>query len=125
MSESIDLSEPERFIPSDLRPLNVTFESRKSRRKNNKAVGMYKNAHKPTAAGSVENVVTNKSIRVSNDFKRAHGLSMRLDIGKGPPRVSSRSYDGLPEEKKSFPSLKERLGIQRDLELTIDIDEPQ
>ena len=32
---------------------------------------------------------------------------------------------GLPRDKKSFPSLKERLEIQRDRELYIDTDDPQ
>ena len=50
---------------------------------------------------------------------------MRLDDGEGPSRVLSRLNDGLPKDKKSFPSLKERLEIQRDRELNIDTDDPQ
>ena len=33
--------------------------------------------------------------------------------------------DGLPKDKKSFPSLNERLEIQKDRELNIDTDDPQ
>ena len=50
---------------------------------------------------------------------------MRLDDGQGPSRVLSRLNGGLPKDKKSFPSLKERLEIQRDWELNIDTDDPQ
>ena len=46
-------------------------------------------------------------MRLSNDFIPSHRLSMRLDDGQGPSRVSSRLNDGLPKNKKSFPSLKE------------------
>ena len=109
MSDSIDLFEPEGFIPNDLRSPNVTFKPRKARRINKKAVEVYKNAHKRTTAKSVENVVTNKSMRLSNDFNPSHRLSMRLDGGQGPSRVSSRLSDGLSKDKKSFPSLRERL----------------
>ena len=50
---------------------------------------------------------------------------MRVDDGQGPSRVLSRLNDGLPKDKKSFPSLKEILEIQRDRELHIDTDDPQ
>jgi len=50
---------------------------------------------------------------------------MRLDDGKGPSHVSSRFNDGLPKDKKSFPSLNDRLEIQSDRELNIDTDDPQ
>ena len=50
---------------------------------------------------------------------------MRLDDGQGPSRVLSRLNDGLPKDKKSFPSLKERLEIQRERELNVDTDDPQ
>ena len=50
---------------------------------------------------------------------------MRLDDGQAPSRVLSRSNDGLPKDKKFFPSLKEGLEIQRDRELNIDTDDPQ
>ena len=64
-------------------------------------------------------------MRLGNDFKPSHRLSMRLDDGQGPSRVLSRLNDGLPKDKKSFPSLKERLKIQRDRELNINTDDPQ
>ena len=38
MSESIDLFEPEGFIPNVLRPPNVTFKPRKARRINKTAI---------------------------------------------------------------------------------------
>ena len=66
-----------------------------------------------------------KSMRSGNDFNPSHRLSMRLDDGQGPSRVLSCLNDGLPKDKKSFPSLKERLGIQRDRELNIDTEDPQ
>ena len=50
---------------------------------------------------------------------------MRLDDGQGPSRVLSPLNDGLPKDKKSFPSLKERLEIQRERELNVDTDDPQ
>ena len=50
---------------------------------------------------------------------------MRLDDGQGPSRVLSRLDDGLPKDKGSFPSLKERLDIQRNRELNVDTDDPQ
>ena len=50
---------------------------------------------------------------------------MRLDDGQGPSHVLSRLNDGLPKDKKSFPSLKERLEIERDRELSIDTVDPQ
>ena len=64
-------------------------------------------------------------MRLGNDFNPSHRLSMRLDDGQGPSRVLSRLNDGLPKDKKSFPSLKGRLEIQRDRELNIDTDDPQ
>ena len=39
--------------------------------------------------------------------------------------VFSRLNDGLPKDKKVFPSLKERLEVQRERELNIDNDDPQ
>ena len=98
MSHLIDLFESEGFIPNDLRPPNLTFKSRKARRIN-KNVELYKNAHKRTAACSAEKVVTNKSMRLCKDFNPSHRLSMRLDDGKRPARVSSRLNDGLPNNK--------------------------
>ena len=64
-------------------------------------------------------------MRFGNDPKPSHRLSMRLDYGQGPSRVLSRLNDGLPKDKKSFPSHKERMEIQRDRELNIDTDDPQ
>ena len=50
---------------------------------------------------------------------------MGLDDGQGPSSVSSTLNDGLPKNKNSIPSLKERVEIQRDQELNIDTDDPQ
>ena len=125
MSDSIELFEPEGFIPNDLRPPNVTFKPRKARRINKKAVAIYQNSNKRVATEPVENISAKKSMRLGNDPKPSHRLSMRLDDGQGPSRVSSRLNDGLPKDKKSFPSLKERLEIQRERELNIDNEDPQ
>ena len=125
MSDSIELFEPEGVIPSDLRPPNVTFKPRKARRINKKAVSNYQNANKRVATESIENISAKKSMRLGNDPKPSHRLSMRLDDGQGPSRVLSRLDDGLPKDKKSFPNLKERLEIQRERELNIDNDDPQ
>ena len=56
MSDSLELFEPEGFIPSDLRPPNITFKPRKARRINKKAVAIYHNANKRVATESVEHV---------------------------------------------------------------------
>ena len=125
MSDSIELFEPEGFIPSDLRPPNVTFKPRKARRINKKAVSIYQNANKRVATESIENITAKKSKRLSNDFNPSHRLSMRLDDGQGPSLVSSRLDDGLPTDKHSFPNLKERLEIQKERELNVDTDNPQ
>ena len=125
MSDSIELFEPEGFIPSDLRPPNVTFKPRKARRINKKAVSIYQIANKRVATKSIENISAKKSMRLGNDPKPSHRLSMRLDDGQGPSRVLSRLDDDLPKDKISFPSLKERLEIQRERELNIDNDDPQ
>ena len=125
MSDSIELFEHEGFIPSDLRPPNVTFKPRRARRINKRAVAIYQNANKRVATESIENLSAKKSMRLGNNRKPSHRLSMRLDDGQGPSRVSSRLNDGLPKDKKSFPSLKERLEIQRERELNIDNDDPQ
>ena len=125
MSDSLELFEPEGFIPSDLRPPNITFKPRKARRINKKAVAIYQNANKRVATEPIDNISAKKSMRLGNDFNPSHRLSMRLDDGQGPSRVSSRLNDGLPKDKKSFPSLKERLEIQRERELNIDTDDPQ
>ena len=73
---------------------------------------------------TVENVNAIKSMRLSNGFNPSHRLSMRLDDGKGPSRVSWLN-DGLPTDKKSFPSFEERLELQRERERNVDIDDPQ
>ena len=125
MSDSIELFEPEGFIPNDLRPPKVTFKPKKARRINKEAVAIYQSSNKRVAAESVENVSVKKLMRLGNDFNPCHRLSMRLDDGQGPSRVLSRLNDGLPKDKKSFPSLRERLEIQRDRELNIDTDDPQ
>ena len=125
MSDSFELIEPEGFIPSDLRPPNVTFKPRKARQINKKAVAIYQSSNKRVATESVENVSAKKSMRLGKDFKPSHRLSMRLDDGQGSSRVLSRLNDGLPKDKKSFPSLKERLEIQRDWALNIDTNDPQ
>ena len=117
--------EHEGFIPNDLRPPNVTFKPRKASKINKKAVAMYQSSNKRFATESVENVSAKKSMKLGNDFNPSHQLPMRLDDGQRPSRVLSRLNDGLPKDKKSFPSLKERLEIRRDWELNIDTDDPQ
>ena len=64
-------------------------------------------------------------MRLGKDFNPSHRLSMKLDDEQGPSRVLSRLNDGLPKDKKQFPSLKERLEIQRDRELNIDAGDPE
>ena len=125
MSDSIELFEPEGFIPNDLRPTNVTFKPRKARRINKKVVAIYQSSNKRSATESVENVSAKKSMRLGNDFNPSHRLSMRLDDGQGPSRVLSCLNDGLLKDKKSFPILKRRLEVQRDRELNIDTGDPQ
>ena len=125
MSDSIELLEPQVFIPSDLRPPNVTFKPRKAKRVNKKAVAIYQNSNKRFATELVENVSAIKSMRLGNDFNPSHRLSMRLDDGQGPSRVSSRLDDGLPTDKHSLPNLKERLEIQKEREINVDTDNHQ
>ena len=125
MSDFIELFEPKGFIPNDLRPPNITFKPRKARRINKKAVAKYQSSNKRLATESVENVSAKKSMRLGNDFNPSHRLSMRLDDGQEHSSVLSRLDDGLPKDKKPFPSLKGRLEIQRDRELNIDTDDPQ
>ena len=50
-------------------------------------------------------------MRFSNDFNPAHRLSIALDDGKEPSRVSSRLNYGLPTNKKLFSTLKDRLEL--------------
>ena len=125
MSDSIELFEPEGFVPSDLRPPTVTFKPRKARRINKIAVAKYQSSNKRFATESVEKVSAKKSMRLGNDVNPSHRLSMRLDDGQGPSRVSSRLDDGLPTDKHSSPNLKERLEIQKERELNVDTDNPQ
>ena len=89
MSDSIVLSEPEGFFPSDLRPLNVTFKPKTARRINKKPVAIYQSSNTRFATESVENVCAKKSMRLGNDFNPSHRLSMRLDDRQGPSHVSS------------------------------------
>ena len=79
MSDSIELFEPEGFIPNDLRPPNVTFKPRKARGINKTAVAVYQISNKRVATESVENVSAKMSMILSNDFNPSHRLSMRLD----------------------------------------------
>ena len=125
MSDSIELFEPEGFIPSDLRPPNVTFTPKKAKRSNKKAVAIYQSSNKRVETESVENLSAKKSMRLGNDLNPSHRLSIGLDDGQGQSRVLSRLNDGLPKDKKSFRSLKERLEIQRDREINIDTDDSQ
>ena len=113
MSDSNDLFEPEGFIPNDLRPTNITFKPRKARRYNKKAVSVYQNAKKLVATESVDHKSAEKSMRFSSEFNPSHRLSLKLDDGQGPSRVSSGLNDGLPTDKQSFPNLKEGLKIQK------------
>ena len=111
MSESIEIFEPEGFIPIDLKPPNISFKPRKAKRINKKAVAIYQSSNKRLTSESVENVSAKKSIKLGNDFNPSHSLSMRLDDGHGPSRVLSRLNDGLPKYEIPFPSLKERSEI--------------
>ena len=106
MYDSIELFEPEGFIPNDLRTPNVTFKPRKARRIIKKAVSIYQNANKRVATESIENISAKKSMRLGNDPKPSHRLSMRLDDGQGPSRVLSRLDDGLPKDKNPFQASK-------------------
>ena len=60
MSDSLELFEPEGFIPSDLKPPNITFKPRKARRINKKAVAIYQNANKRVATEPIENITAKK-----------------------------------------------------------------
>ena len=110
MSDSIELFEPEGFIPSDLRPPNVTFKPRKARRINKKAVSIYQKANKRVATESIENISAKKSMRLGNDPKPSHRLSMRLDHGQGPSHVLSRLNDGLPKDEKILSKPQREIG---------------
>ena len=111
MSDFIELFEPQGFIPNHLRPPNITLKPRKAKRINKEAVAVYQSAKKRLATESVETVSANRTIRLSKEFNPSHRLSMRLDDGRRPSSVSPRLNDGLPTNKKSFASLKERLQL--------------
>ena len=64
-------------------------------------------------------------MRFRNEIHPSHRLSMKLDDGKGPFRVSSRLNYGLPRNKNLFSNLKERLEFQRDRGLYIDTEDQQ
>ena len=125
MSDSIDSSEPEKFIPNDLRPPYINFRPRRARCINKKAVAVYQNANKRIATESVDKIIAKKSMRLSSEFNTSNRLSMRLDYRKGPSRVSSRLDDGLPTENQSFLILKERFEIQKGRKLNVDSEKFQ
>ena len=125
MSDSIDLFDPELFIPNHLRPINITFKLRSARRNIKNAASVYQNANKCVATESVDHICSRNSMRLSNEFNSSHRLSMILDDGKGPSRVFLRLDDGLPTDKQSIPNLKERLEIQKERDLNVDTDNPQ
>ena len=109
-----------------MRPLEVTFQPKKARRINKKAVAVNQSVNRPFATESVENVSANQSMRLSEDFHPSHCLSMRLDGGKGRPCVVySGLHGGLPLNKKLIPNLKEKLELQREKESNVDTDDPQ
>ena len=110
MPDSIELFEPDGFIPNDLRPPTVTLKPRKARRKNKKAVAIYQSSNKRVAPESVENVSAKKSMRLGNDPKPSHRLLMRLDDGQGRSRVLSRLNDGLPKDKKILSKSQREIG---------------
>ena len=64
-------------------------------------------------------------MRPSSKFNPPHRLSMRLEDGQGPSRVSSRLNDGLTTDKQSFLNLKERSDIQKEREMNVDTDNTQ
>ena len=125
MSDSIELLEPERFIPNDLRRPNITIKPKKERRFNIKAASIYQNANKRVATESVDHTSANNSMRPGNEFNPSHRLSMRLDGGKWPSRVSSRLDNGLPTDEQSFPNLKGRLEILKERKMNVDTDNLQ
>ena len=109
-----NLFEPERLIPSHLRPPNVTLRLRKSQRISRKAVVIYQSSNERVATESVEDIVVNKLMRLNHNLDPSQRLSMSFDDGKGHSRVSMRLNDGLPTDKKSFHTLKERLELQKE-----------
>ena len=89
MSDSGDLLEPDGFIPKGLRPPNISHKPRKAKRINRRAVSVYQNANKRVATESGDHISAKKSPGLSNGINPSHRLSMRLDDGEGPSRVSS------------------------------------
>ena len=128
MSDAIDLFEPEGFIPNDLRPPNVNFRSRKTKRVKPCFPKPFRQANKRIASEAPEPNWPEKTSKLENNMNLdPNRLSKRLGDGKvkGPSRVSMRLDDGLPKEKNWFPSLKERLDIQKSRETNIDTDDPK
>ena len=128
MSDAIDLFEPEGFIPNDLRPPNVNFRSRKTKRVKPCFPKPFRQANKRIASEAPEPNWPKKTSKLENDMNLdTNRLSKRLGDGKvkGPSCVSMRLDDGLPKEKNWFPSLKERLDIQKSRETNIDTDDPK
>ena len=119
------LTNPEGFIPNDLRPPNIIFKPRKARRINKKVVSVYQNANKRVATESVDHISAKKLMTLSNELNPSHRSSTRLDDRKGPSRITSRLDDGLPTDKQSFPNLRERLEIQKEREMNVDNDNAQ
>ena len=52
-------------------------------------------------------------MRPINKIDPSHRLSLVLDDGKGPPRVSTGRNDGQAKNKKSFPKPKKGLESQK------------
>ena len=128
MSDAIDLFEPEGFIPDDLRPSNVTFRSRKTKRVKPCFQKHHNQANKRLASTDPEPNWPRKATKFENNVNfDPNRLSKRLGDGKikGPSCVSMRLDDGLPKEKNWFPSLKERLEIQKSRENNVDTDDPK
>ena len=86
-----------------MRPLDVTFQPKKARRINKKAVAANQSVNKRFATESVDKVIANQSMRLSEDFHAFHCLSMRLDGGKRRPCVYSGLHGGLTLNKKNVP----------------------
>ena len=106
-------------------PLTLSFKPRKAKRINKKAVAVFQTTIKNFSTESVESLSANKSIRLSNHYNFSQRLSMRQGVGKRPSRLSALSADGLSTNKKSCPSLKERLDLKRERELKVDLGDPQ
>ena len=90
------------FLPTIWYPLMLSLNPKKAdelTKKQRKS----KNAHKLKAAESVKIVVSDKTMRLRNDFNRSHRLSRQLEYVEGPPHASSRLNDFLPNDKKTFP----------------------